>query len=111
MFDVIDKTVDSHRTVESTKVMMMNIMTAPTVDRALEVQAVEIIARSIKPLFAQPFEYISVSANTQGEVHLNGLVHDRLLAENAVQLVREIPGVRFAFNDISTLCVGCAIEL
>ena len=91
--------------------MTMTGMNTVTTNRLLETLVADVIAESIKPSYTQPFEYIRVSANNQGEVHLNGLVHDPQLAEKAVQLVRAIPGVRFVFNDVSILCVGCAIEL
>jgi len=91
--------------------MTMSGLNTVTTNRSLETLVADVIAKAIKPSYTQPFEYIRVRANNQGEVHLNGLVHDSQLAEKAVQLVRAIPGVRFVFNDVSTLCVGCAIEL
>jgi hypothetical protein len=91
--------------------MTMTNITTLTKSRPLEACVAAVIEKSIRPSFTQPFEYIRATANNQGEVHLSGLVHDLQLAEDTARLVREIPGVRFVFNDVSILCVGCAIEL
>jgi osmotically-inducible protein OsmY len=61
------------------------------------------VERWIGPCYTAACEHIAVSANDQGEVWLSGLVTDPQTVEEAVRMIKGMPGVRFVFNYVTVM--------
>lgn len=75
----------------------------PQANRSLQARVEAALDRWIRPCYTATYEHIAVSANDQGEVWLSGLVADPLTVDEAVRLIREMPGVRFVFNYVTIM--------
>src|SRR5258708_22944681 len=75
----------------------------PHADRGLQARIEAVVERWIQPCYTAVYEHIAVSANDQGEVWLSGLVTDPQIVEEAVQMIKGLPGVRFVFNYVTLM--------
>ena len=75
----------------------------PRSDRNLQARVEAAVERWIRPCYAAACEHIAVSANEQGEVWLSGLVTDPQTVEEAVRMIKGMPGVRFVFNYVTVM--------
>ena len=75
----------------------------PRSDRSLQARVEATVERWIRPCYTAVFEHIAVSANDQGEVWLSGLVTDPQTVEEAVRMIKGMPGVRFVFNYVTVM--------
>ena len=75
----------------------------PVTNHGLQTKVESALDRWIRPTYLAAHEHIAISVNDQGEVWLSGLLDNPKVAEEAVRIVKGLPGVRFVFNYI-TIC-------
>ena len=85
----------------------------PREDRILQARVEAVVERWIQPCYTAIYEHIAVSTNDQGEVWLSGLVTDPQIVEEAVRMIKGLPGVRFVFNYVTVMITpqfGCTVR-
>ncbi len=58
-----------------------------------------------------PYEHLYTTANDQGEVHLHGLLGCTYPLNDLIGIIRDVPGVRFVFNDVTLVYTGSSVAL
>ncbi len=87
------------------------INTIPCTDRRLQAFVQYVLDQLMVKQHVQPFECLRAEANDQGEVWLHGFVEDPTLAENAIAIAEDVPGVHCVFNNIVVAYRGVAMAL
>jgi BON domain len=77
----------------------------------LEVQIQAALDRWLQPCFTKPYEHITASANSLGELRLSGLVTDAHIVDEAVRLTKQLPGVRTVSSFVIVTHAGGSIRL
>lgn len=83
----------------------------PTEDRTLEDQVNVTLTNWLGFCPLGPYEHLYITANDQGEVHLHGLVGCTYPLTDLIGLIREVPDVRFVFNDVTLVYTGKSVAL
>ena len=87
------------------------ITTAPCTARKLQANIQANLNRWMGPCYTAPYEHITASANEAGEVCLSGLVDDHKIVEEALQMLKGMPGVTCISDRVTVLYRGKAIIL
>jgi len=87
------------------------ITTAPCTSSKLQVNVQANLNRWMGPCYTAPYEHITACANDHGEVYLTGLVDDHQIVDEALQMVKGIPGVTCITDQVTVLYHGAPVRL
>jgi hypothetical protein len=89
----------------------MTLELTPCTNRTLEAHVQAVVDGWLRYKNRPTCEYVTATANDQGEVTLHGRIDDLSLVWEVEEVVADVPGVRFVFNHILMVCCAEPVRL